>query len=117
MADDMNTQDHKGNVGAMIGVGVAGVLLGALAGVLMAPKSGEETRADIAELAGKMKDDIMDKMSSAAEVTAETYRNAVDAVVNKYHEAKEITEDEAGKLKEQLYSKTEEAIAKDRAND
>lgn len=39
---------------------VGGAVLGALAGILLAPKSGEETRREIKGYASKVKDEVAD---------------------------------------------------------
>ncbi len=39
---------------------VGGALLGAIAGILLAPKSGEETRKEIKDYASKVKNEVVD---------------------------------------------------------
>ena len=112
MSEDQNKTGHTG---AILGALAAGVVAGAIGGILFAPKSGEETRADISEVAGKMKDDIVDRLSEVGEVTSEAYHDVVDAVVGKYEEAKSITAQQAGELKKELsknYEKVKETVEK-----
>lgn len=98
-----------------VGFAVAGLLAGAVAGVLMAPKSGEETREDIKHLADKMKDQLSEKVGQLARVSKTAYHELVNDVVKQYEDAKEITAEQASELKTQLgesYDKVK-AAAKD----
>jgi gas vesicle protein len=96
---DPNQHNNNKNV---LGVAFAGLIMGAVAGILLAPKSGKETRADLAKLGERMRDDITDKLGKLTTFTRETYKEVVDTVVNKYQEAKEVTTEEAQALKEEL---------------
>lgn len=110
----MAEEDNKsGNAGLALGALAAGVVAGAIGGILLAPKSGAETRADIADTAEKIKHDITEQLSNAKEVTLEKYHSVVDSVVQKYQDTKNITGEEAGELKKELgkhYSKIKEAM-------
>lgn len=89
-----------------------GALAGAVAGILFAPKSGKETRADIAKYLEEMKDEVADKLSKAGDFTKEKYNSVVDSVVSNYKKAKKITEDEAKEISEKLeegYDKVKKA--------
>jgi gas vesicle protein len=44
----------------MVFLFIGGAVLGAVAGILFAPKSGEETRKEIKDYASKVKGDVMD---------------------------------------------------------
>ena len=46
-------KQSESNAGGIILAGVVGVICGAVAGLLLAPKSGSETREDIADLINK----------------------------------------------------------------
>ncbi len=59
---DYNEKDSSGGFGWF----VAGLGLGALLGVLYAPKSGRETREDLAESAGRGKDYLYERGRDAA---------------------------------------------------
>ena len=52
-----NTEDRNVLVSVLAGIGI-GVLVGAVAGLLLAPKSGEETRDDLS----KSMNDLSDKV-------------------------------------------------------
>jgi gas vesicle protein len=86
----------------VFGAAVTGLIAGAIAGILLAPKSGKETRQDIARLAGRMKADLTDRLEHLGEITREAYDDAVSEVVHQYEKAREITKDEASQLKEEL---------------
>lgn len=96
----MNQENNKR--GSMIGAALLGAALGAAAGILFAPKAGEETRKDLKDLAGRMTSEIGDRTSKLKEVTKTAYDEIVDVVVNQYQEAKEITTEQAAKLREEL---------------
>lgn len=86
-----------------VGVGLAvGALAGAVAGILFAPKSGKETRADIAKYLNEMKDKIAEELDKAGDFTKDTYKAAVDKVVGAYEKGKKITTKEAKEIKEEL---------------
>lgn len=85
-----------------VGLAVAGLVAGAVAGVLLAPKSGEETREDLKHLAEKMKGQIGDKVAQMTKVTKEAYTELVHNVVKQYEDTKEVTAEEAQALKDQL---------------
>jgi len=99
-----------------VGVGLAaGAIAGAVAGILLAPKSGKETRADIAKYLGEMKDKIADEIERAGEFTKDTYQAAVDKVVGTYEKGKKITAKQAKEIKEELdknFEKVEKAAKK-----
>jgi gas vesicle protein len=54
---------------------VGGAVLGAVAGILFAPKSGEETRKEIKDYASKVKDEVAD--------AAQRTKAGIEAVVEK----------------------------------
>ena len=54
---------------------VGGAVIGAVAGILLAPKSGEETRKEIKDYASKVKDEVAD--------VAQRTKAGIEAVVEK----------------------------------
>lgn len=105
------------NKKGMLGAALAGMVAGVVAGILFAPKSGKETRKDIADLAGRIKNDVTHKLSQLTQVTKETYEDVVNSVTKRYEDAKEITQEEAGKLKDEFqknYNSVKEAAESDR---
>ncbi len=78
----------------LVGAAV-GAVAGAIAGVLFAPKSGKETREDIAKFYHEMKDRIAEDLAKAGDFSRETYKKVVKNVVSGYEKAKKISADEA----------------------
>jgi len=74
----------------LIGASV-GALAGVIAGLLFAPKSGKETRADLAKHMHEMKDKIVKELDKAGKMTKETYEKVVDKIVKIYEVEKKIT--------------------------
>ncbi len=60
-------------VSVLAGIGI-GVLVGAITGLLLAPKSGEETRDDL----GKSLNDLSDKVSELGKNVGQKVTTAVD---------------------------------------
>lgn len=97
-------------------VGLAGVVAGVVAGILLAPKSGKETREDLSKLAEKMKNDVTEQVRKMTDVTREKYQEIVEAVTSKYEKAKDITQEEAQDLKQEFsrrYDQVKEAAEQD----
>ncbi|MCD0490127.1 YtxH domain-containing protein [Pedobacter sp. MC2016-14] len=90
---------------------LAGLAVGAVLGVLFAPKSGEETRSLITDKATDLKDSLKDK-----------YQNTKDQVLAKTDELVDQVKSKASDLKDGFNNYKEEAInavkgASDDAND
>lgn len=68
-------EDNEKNVlvSVLAGIGI-GVLVGAVAGLLLAPKSGQETRDDL----GKTMNELSDKMSEFSRTVSQKVSSAVD---------------------------------------
>ncbi len=89
--------------GAATGVAL-GALAGAVAGILFAPKSGKETREDIAKTLHEIKDKVADQLEKAGDFTKEKYSDVVESVVANYEKAKKITTKQATEIKKDLTS-------------
>jgi len=112
--------DKNKNVAGKVAAGVAiGALAGAAAGVLLAPKSGKETREDIKKFAKDTKEKGLELFEQAkAEVNkkianvkkagkkidAEEYKKIVAEIVDTFKGNGKLTEKAAKKLGEQLRS-------------
>ena len=97
--------------GAAVGV-AAGAIAGAIAGILLAPKSGKETRADIAKYLREMKDKISDQLANLKDITQDKYDEVVEKVVGGYEKGKKISLAESKVIKKQLkegYSEVKKA--------
>jgi gas vesicle protein len=85
-----------------------GAMLGLLAGLLVAPKSGKETRDNLKKHYEEITDRICAELSRMKVITRETYSEVVGAVVRGFEEAKKITTEEATEIKEELKKGFEE---------
>jgi gas vesicle protein len=110
---------HHAKAGIPIGAFAVGALAGALAGILLAPKSGKETRADIQDTVMKMKDDLTEKLMDLKEVTEDKYKEIAASVVATYEKSKAITTEQAHEIKEDLMDGYDELkkAAKDAKDD
>ena len=89
--------------GAAIAGGVAAIA-GVIAGILLAPKSGKETRKDIAKYLHEMKDKVAKELAKAGKLTRGKYNAVVAGVVGQYEKGKKITANEAQDIKKTLDS-------------
>ncbi len=96
---------------------IAGALGGAIAGILLAPKSGEETREDIKKLAVDLKDKAVDTYEKARaeverkieqvkkageKIDEDKYKKIVAEVVDEFKKDTKVTSSAAKQLGEQL---------------
>jgi len=105
---------EKESKSVIIGATV-GVLAGAIAGILLAPKSGKETRADITNYIHEMKDKIAEELAKVGDVTRETYNGIVDKVVKVYELGKKITTEDADDIRKKLDDNYDKVIKTIRA--
>ena len=75
-----------------------GVLWGVLAGILLAPRAGRETREEIKKIYGEITDRITDDLARLKEVSRDTYNQVIQSAVNAYLETKKITKKEAEQI-------------------
>jgi gas vesicle protein len=68
-------ENRASHVKTMAFMFAGGAVLGAVAGILFAPKSGEETRKEIKDYASKVKDEVAD--------AAQRTKAGIEAVVEK----------------------------------
>ena len=94
----------KNKITLPVGV-LLGAIAGAVAGVLLAPASGRESRKKLKELTLRMKADLEKRLVDVKEITSETYAKVVDAVVAEYAEKEPIVKKNALKLKRSLMGK------------
>lgn len=110
--------DHN-NVSSFLTGLIVGATAGALAGVLLAPKSGKETRDDILKIANDIADKATDSYSMAKKelekridavkgigekIDQKKYKTLVDQVVKEFKKDKAVTAEVAKKIGEQLSS-------------
>ena len=68
-----NGEDRSVLISVLAGIGI-GVLVGAVAGLLLAPKSGQETRDEL----GKSLNDLSDKVTELGRTVGQKVSTAVD---------------------------------------
>jgi len=105
------------NTGSFFKGLIAGALGGAIAGILLAPKSGEETREDIKKLAVDIKDKAVDTYEKARgevekkieqvkkageKIDEDKYKKIVAEVVDEFKRDTKVTSSAAKQLGEQL---------------
>lgn len=66
----------------ILGAVAAGVVVGSIAGILLAPRSGKETRKIIADKSGDMKDKLADSIGSVIDEVKESYSELASAASN-----------------------------------
>ena len=79
-----------------------GAVAGAIAGLLLAPKSGQQMRDNIKEDLMEVKDQIVERLGKLEDLTQEKYDEVVKAVLAEYSASKKITADEAKELEAKL---------------
>jgi len=79
-----------------------GAFLGLIAGILVAPRSGKETRENIKKRYEEISGRVSEELSRLKDITKETFGQVVGTVVHGFVEAKKITSDEAAELKGEL---------------
>ena len=86
-----------------VAVGVAaGAAIGALAGILFAPKSGKQTRDDISKFADETKQKIAKKVHELTHLTKEQYNRIVDIAVDEGGETWKVATADLVQLKTDL---------------
>lgn len=86
---------------------VTGAVIGALAGVLMAPKSGKDTREDIKKFVEDTKNKVAEKASAAIDLTRAQYNRIVDVAVDEGSKVLDVTREDLAELKRDLKDRYE----------
>ncbi|MEN6641991.1 MAG: YtxH domain-containing protein [Armatimonadia bacterium] len=79
-----------------------GAVAGAIAGLLLAPKTGQKMRDEIKAHFAEIKDQIVAKLEAADDFTQTKYEEVVKAVIAELEAAKKITGDEAQEMASRL---------------
>ncbi|NLZ24486.1 YtxH domain-containing protein [Candidatus Dojkabacteria bacterium] len=102
---------------------VLGAVIGATAGILLAPQSGEETREDIKKLSEeildkaqtlyatskkKLQKKVKDLKAAGKKIDFEVYKKLVANVVDEIKKDKDVAEDTAKRIGKQLQNDWEE---------
>ena len=86
---------------------LVGRVAGWLAGILLAPRSGVETRQKISSSLSNLMDEISEQLSKLGKVTRQKYDEVVTNAVDNYSKTKKISEDEKEELISDLQDKYE----------
>lgn len=92
---------------------VFGAALGAVAGILLAPKSGEETRAAAAEAARDAWDQTLesyDKMGIAVNERVEGFRPVVDSAADELRAKVDQAREKMDQLRDSLSNLTDDSV-------
>ena len=87
-------QQKKSNKSGIFAAGIIGAMIGAVAGLLYAPKSGKETRKDLGNWMNDMTDEIQEQMKKTKNRTQERYNEVVDSLSDKYRKMQFIKDTE-----------------------
>lgn len=87
---------------------VRGALLGLLAGFLVAPRSGKETRDNIKKHYEEIAARVAEELCRLKEISSETYAQVVGSVVRGFEQTKKITAKEAKAIVQELKGGYEE---------
>ena len=92
--------DGNSDKGSLAAAFMAGTALGVVAALLMAPKSGEETREDIKETLGDAKDKVTQTVGDTKENAKSKISEAVDTTKTVAKESKRAAKDAKERVKE-----------------
>ena len=93
----------------------AGAILGALAGILLAPKAGKETREDLQEFVEDAKQKLSKRLKEARDLTKEQYDKLVDVVVDEGPKTLDVAKEDVAQLKYDLKERYDAVRARLRA--
>ncbi|MEY3471139.1 MAG: hypothetical protein RLZZ223_489 [Candidatus Parcubacteria bacterium] len=88
-----------------------GLAVGGVAGVLLAPKSGKQTRQDLKKAYKSTSIDIAKKINSIEDLTKSKYDQIVDSVLTEYQKLDPITKEQLESLKTILNNKWNEIMS------
>ena len=87
------------NKGGFFLAGLLGAVAGALGGLLLAPKSGQETRKDIIDLAAKISKNIKTETDETAKRVKDVFGKVTDEATDKYNIVKNTVVGKVASLK------------------
>jgi len=82
---------------------VIGAVAGAIAAILLAPKSGKATRDEIKAHLEEIRDKIAQQLAKTGKLTKAKYQEVVRAVIAEYEAARKITVEEAKEIEARLH--------------
>ncbi|MDD3776962.1 MAG: YtxH domain-containing protein [Actinomycetota bacterium] len=103
----MSHNNQQGNSGAVFTGFLLGVVAGAIAAMLLTPKSGKELRSDIKKVAADIKKEAEHKASQVKDLTQKKYEHIVNSTIAGYEKVKELTQKEIEAIKHLIYGQKE----------
>ncbi len=91
---------------------LAGLAIGGILGVLLAPKSGKQVRQDLRKAYKATSKDIAKRINNIEDISKSKYDQVVEAVVNEYKKLDPMTQEQVESLKSTLQNKWSEIVGK-----
>tara|TARA_R110000787_G_scaffold43372_1_gene106414 strand:+ start:23010 stop:23372 length:363 start_codon:yes stop_codon:yes gene_type:complete len=91
---------------------VIGAIVGAAAGILLAPESGEETRKKIAHKTSELKEDLEAKLKDVSEKIKNLENEALTGFKEKFYDVKGKIKDQYAHLSDKVESIEEDILSK-----
>jgi gas vesicle protein len=91
---------------------LAGLAIGGILGVLLAPKSGKQVRQDLRRAYKSTSKDIAKRINNIEDISKSKYDQVVEAVVNEYKKLDPMTQKQLESLKSTLQNKWSEIVGK-----
>jgi gas vesicle protein len=91
---------------------LAGLAIGGILGVLLAPKSGKQVRQDLRKAYKATSQDIAKRISDIEDISKSKYDQIVEAVISEYEKLDPITQEQIESLKSILKNKWSEIVDK-----
>jgi gas vesicle protein len=91
---------------------LAGLAIGGILGVLLAPKSGKQVRQDLRRAYKSTSKDIAKRINNIEDISKSKYDQVVEAVINEYKKLDPMTQEQIESLKSTLQNKWSEIVDK-----
>ena len=91
---------------------LAGLAIGGVLGVLLAPKSGKQVRQDLKKAYTNTSKDIAKRINEIEDISQSKYEQIVEAVINEYKKLDPMTQEQIESLKSTLQNKWSEIVDK-----
>ena len=98
----MSNQNNKSGAGKFALGALLGIAAGAIVGLLTAPKSGKETRADLANKANELKDAATQKATDVKQAAQDGFDATADIATKHAGNISDFAKDEARELKDDI---------------
>lgn len=85
---------RRNDGGKIVGAGLIGAAIGAIAAMLMSPKSGKENRDKMRFWMYRMNKEVKNRVADSKDVTQDKYNQLVDEVSDRYRKMRFIKENE-----------------------